>query len=1645
MIFASTKSDYLGKIKIGEDEYAINDDFKQQALEVADSLDLDELESAALFLAAQKEAPELDRPQLMTAIIRFHRRREFLLSCLRLIMKTACENPEEESEIEGRDIFRRAVGVIVGVEGTNYAGAFKYWQKCLTTMGDIEKWLQQISERQQSAKVIGESPTPEFVETMNFQKQSLTRQHEHLSAICTYMVKPGYVNLDNFKNLLAKAKTLDKHDIITIHYIPMIASLGAWAALETNTDTKSVRELHQSIMANKENDAWALRSFHAAALAWWLAEYSGRYLDATPQDPGLQGVNLVKEAEDRSAAFGQALNDGAFHFMLSVSQDIRPTLWYDPAKTGMISYLLQDTGILPSDSMLSEDFFQTLAMEQFQSFIESFITNMPDTLRKLKVEEDEQRKRLQSHFQRSAGEHVLHLERFLVIISYAYDGFPEAAEEFWNDREGNLYGFLQWAAKRQPTPRIATFCEMLRSLSTGEVNADFAHNFLMEEGASASGKIRRTSSLSYTHIFNELMEFVNNIKEPKKTISNGLYPQNQNPADQIVEPESAMMLESYLRLLAHLARQSSSARQWLLEGEHFNLIMVYLGLCVDKVESRLRASAFDALSALLTQKTVVLAHLLWDSLDNWTIHGFDTSAQANMPNAVARHNVWETLANGYDESISFTALVQALVEPYADDQGLNDTLPFPENLGSSHRMPGIDAYVDFVLGHVFARKCLEIQDPVQLNVMRWTCLRFVVSCLATFNEDLVIFANKSNIPVDAVIDSSSLAAYVKLHPFARVMEWLFNDNVLKALFASSHHNVDDVDNEKSDSPLVLSLMLSIEVMHLIMKLQATYLEIVRPVIKSQSTFQRSTVSNTALASFEDAILNNLQLIVDLGLYCGTGHEALTISSLQLLQQLASSRKLVVSPAGFGQRSGRSKLVGILEKDKESERIARSLVNIMQLDEMEIEVGPDAPGYILKVQVLNFLNSCLGAVSSRPTIAHVLLGFTCESTSVRITEDSLWANGQSLFHSILTLAVYYPANDDLSFLSWMSELKTLCWDILQKLWRSPLTSSVVLAELRVNDLLFFQTSKSHVVDGNTLWDGMSLSYAAEEQQLRQGLSDFFCGGAAIALQGFLRQRAMFFDYEARELRATVKEGMTSLRSRIESALLGMTIFPGEEHIQNPNIFDLFDFIELSIPENPLPECWLTEGIDMDICKEEKEGVQLYELSLVEQIFVLRIKEKRKSGAFVEEQDEMLALQMAEELLIRYRDQNRRVQLMHYHKALLKAWVQLVVVTLESCDFDVGARTSFVLQTLQSILPKLEMSLDSDSITALQLSALSVTLIQKIDFKSSAFEKTLTGDFANDRLSQLFRTSLTAIYSPISTTELREYAYQICFRYIHGIFEKATRGSLLGRHTLNTIKNCGNHLLEVVCDDAYSGQGTCRVSALLLLDAFVAMAIRQESKYLLEAFVGLNFIAVLVDNIKQIPQELQAAAAPRKYTSIPCTNKEQSRLIALTDVTTLLSYYEASLALLNRICQSRVGAAHVLNAGLFQAIRESRIFTVDPDIGLGTSILSSLPSGHANIPFSEFDNPDALKKYFELMLFVLRVINSAVISRGQKNEQTVYQAREFLKENRHSMVAIFKRSVNVGGTQDIGVDLGELVDCFTLLVEVTDFLKVCPIPW
>ncbi|OBT60047.1 hypothetical protein VE03_10729 [Pseudogymnoascus sp. 23342-1-I1] len=105
---------------------------------------------------------------------------------------------------------------------------------------------------------------------------------------------------------------------------------------------------------------------------------------------------------------------------------------------------------------------------------------------------------------------------------------------------------------------------------------------------------------------------------------------------------------------------------------------------------------------------------------------------------------------------------------------------------------------------------------------------------------------------------------------------------MDALFESVHEEISAVGNAAPSSPLVLSILATIYVITLIIDLQPTYLDIIRPLNRQQATHARPPVANAAYASFDDGVLSHLSVIVDLGLYCGSRHSELAVASLKLL-------------------------------------------------------------------------------------------------------------------------------------------------------------------------------------------------------------------------------------------------------------------------------------------------------------------------------------------------------------------------------------------------------------------------------------------------------------------------------------------------------------------------------------------------------------------------------------------------------------------------------------------------------------------------------------------------------------------------------------------------------------------------------------------
>jgi nuclear pore complex protein Nup205 len=155
---------------------------------------------------------------------------------------------------------------------------------------------------------------------------------------------------------------------------------------------------------------------------------------------------------------------------------------------------------------------------------------------------------------------------------------------------------------------------------------------------------------------------------------------------------------------------------------------------------------------------------------------------------------------------------------------------------------------------------------------------------------------------------------------------------------------------------------------------------------------------------------------------------------------------------------------------------------------------------------------------------------------------------------------------------------------------------------------------------------------------------------------------------------------------------------------------------------------------------------------------------------------------------------------------------------------------------------------------------------------------------------------------------------------------------------------------------------------------------------------------------------------------------------------LSYVNAKLVLLLQISQTRFGATAVLNAGLFQTIRESGIFSTDPDIGIG--MCCSFICERIVLIYPDVPDAGAVKKHYDLLLAFMRVINCCVLSRGSQNEQTLAQAKKFVSENRLWMLTVFKRSARVGAVGDSALDdsVDELAEAYMLIISMSGFLNV-----
>ncbi|RMD40771.1 hypothetical protein DV735_g4373, partial [Chaetothyriales sp. CBS 134920] len=1375
-----------GKLITNGQEFSVSNDFKQIGQALATALGIDVIEASKLLIQdhGTDVAPTIE--VIAKSVGNFHDRRDLLLQCLRLTLQAA-DNEDEDSSV--RDGFLDATKYILNIKTGPGENASAYFSKCLAAMASIHSRSMDLGNELQSQDFLGKEAA--YVSMQRFQKSSLFKQHEALGSILALFFRGSFLGSEDLNKLNNAVSKMYRMDFYLLHYLPAFSAAFKRQSIDAKHHADSLNPKLSTIPEDRRNTP--SEAFHNAIRLFWTVEYAQYY-------------QPCKEYEDEINACGKvvraALEENALEFLLAISTSVTKEPWRHPARKEMVTLLLADTPDYPLDDEQCSSFFREMLMEAFEVFAESWITNLPDSVRQLKNEEDEQRLVRITAVQDGTGDPQddrlgpLHFESFLILMSYAFENRPDAAYQCWEDTDNNLYGFLQWVSARQTVPRASAFCELLSSLADDPDGAAAAHKFLLEGGGTS--RTRRTPSMNYQQILAELALYSRKVHEKAPTaqlVNRKVLPTDMN------EAESPVMLSCYLRLLSHLSRRSADARDFILGQTVLDFPKTILLLGSGPVPSYLRASVFAMLDALATDMDWSRASTLWQVVDDWASNAYGAANGSGSPSArqtqslLALQNALSSLASAADQYTAFISLLRSLLLETPSIAASDQLCNFPENLGAAYRSPGITPYLDFACGQVFSKRIPELSDETQALVCSYQCLDLIATGLETFHESFIVSLVRNAANRDAAEATKTATTYAQRHPFSRLMQWVLSSDFSKALLKYLHTLPEEVEVSLLDSPLLATLQRAIDVLNLALDRQATFQDIVKPLIKDIGS-DRLLFSQV---SVEEAIFEHSDVILYLCQYAASDHPALALRSLSLLQKLSSSPKLNNHFLSLTSSRGRaSRVIDLLGPNATAKlrTVSSKLATKVQVKLRALEDGVESLDYVTKDGIFAFVNACLATQPEIANIAHVLLGFA-RLGELLVRDES--AESSVLFDSLIEFVQNYPHGEDAGYASWLVHLKTAGMQTLRHLWLSPVSRKIATSELRRYRLLPILFATQESISDTAIWDG-------------RGLFDpgLWFSTSADALVELLDFRSILYEYGAHEIRACAGErSVVSLKQNL-STVNGKSVDVGGATLTHPSIFNLADFLEISLSfDMPLPESRYLAAFDPEPFRAEQEdnGPTLYAIEECrEALAYLRSQYSVNSGPSPSQVDAEQLDYEYDAIIAHLIAKNRLLLARHAWRGALRNYADLVIAVIELCPMEPTAKTQFLLQMLQLVLPKLDALVVEESADTVELARTADALMFALSISSADDDKSQhrVDNMIIDKTFQLFRTSVDGILMSNSVPVLRATLYSICSQYLSRITAKSTASNTRTiSNSMDTIRSAGQRFVNILADDAEDG--------------------------------------------------------------------------------------------------------------------------------------------------------------------------------------------------------------------------------------------------
>lgn len=1639
---------YIANIILEEIEsqgirYGLNQEFINEACALSDELSIDELVAAELILNGAGDSTRLSLNNFQGGIAVFHVRREYILDLTRFFLNSHGHGDLLDAK------FETFVKMITNNKNPSLL------TRTLKGMKDIEDLLLKLHEKEARATFLGQTESQEFIETLKLRRDFLLNEHDTLGQILHSVIENDHIQFGtDVTKLFTQVQSIDSYDTILMHYIPAIIQVGLRLDPfhSPNPLPLSLKEAVsvKSILGNQK--AWKLQPWRGTVQFIFYTYVAGLHRAKALEGESLENIQLKSDIMD---PVREAIDSGAIELLLFIASDINPCQtdfqpFYDYRPE--LQFYVQ-----PYESLgaISENLSGQI-IASLERLVEAVISNLADILREMRLNEEDMYLTNSASQDNGLSQPIgLDLERFFIFVSCLYHDRPDAAINYWSDTESDLYGFVLWSSQCDIVYMTSAFCNMFSSLATGPTCALSAHKFLSMSTTSASfaSRNRKIAHISWSHVFATIKDQISKLKPPQPPPSSLLSKAKVIANIPEMDSSDIVMLTNYLSIISQVVIHSSEAREELLASAEYQLNATLFEFLL--FYTPLYGPILNVLSGLSLSPQY--KDQIWLSLDQLLFNSIITFPQNEyLVAGVSPKERLVRLLDSYGSVLGFSQLLESLLRIPGEQPDLY-SLPYPENLGEKYRNPGIWPYVDYMINEVFCNaSSAEAMGKDSQITLQSISLKFIRHCLELFDSEIAVISASKGVNLDLIVKAPSFLSYLLAHPITPAMNYLFDSKIYNPLIQLASIGIDVISELPESSPIPEMLIDSLKTINDIFDLQSTFTDVIIKHAR-KSGDPSLHLSTHGLSTFEDAILYNIPVISHLALYVGSTNIELAQLALQLLNRISNSSQFSApSYSAIDSRVKSNRLLSILETVDESTRIKVAFIEQLERSNQDI-YDPEIKrkSMELKEDIIGLITDNLSLGPKAPTIAHFLLGFKMKTDGFLELDEATGGikSDISLLASIMNISINGILQITPSNVPKLSAvISSSCTKVVQLLLRNPITSSKVIDYFRETEFFMIFLNAEPTIDLKALWEGRPF----------QSEDEFFLSDSATTLEAFLKQRAAFLRCLSIEVHTAANNGALSLVSRYKESLVNMDMKKANSFVSSSatRILSFLDVLEFQIPTSPPEDAYILENFGYQIHAQlfKKDADLGIEALVAETKLMIRLKglEFVARGS-IESLEDPEFLRGANFVVEEFTRRKVYERLRTSQLECLNSWSKLVLVLVLDADMTIDARTTFLVATFQSIVPRLaEYSiLDvtyAESIASLLVLLFTIyqndmaSLAQSSDASEGVIEHQ-KGSY--DRTLSLFKAAISSVLTTSSTSTLRSELYVIAFKYLHWVLGGESNSNQTPspqiRSCMQIVRTSGDRFIETVCNDAINGEGNTRLTALMLLNAVCSLSTRAHSRFFLDTLVKYNHLLLVVQSITRFDKDL--------------VTREKSSSVKMYQ---LQATFKAVLGFLLQVARTRPGAHQIIQCGLFNILKSCEFLRIDPDVGIELPLISdtsnngggggvggggsvgavgsdalaviagSKNSGNGEVNIHQ--PTDTQSTFYGLVSPIFQLVTAVLLSMGAENEPVITRVRSFLHEHELLLAALLRKDVLTSDHHHPKLTL--LVKHIVLLISLTD---------